>query len=187
MMEKRNRFDMWTGVTLIFLLLFLLILVYPLFEILRQSVRGENGRLTLSQFVRFFSQPYYSKTILNSFKVSVSITLVTLLIGIPISYFYSFYKLKGAKFLFIVSILCCMSAPFIGAYSWILLLGRSGVITQFFEKVLGIKIGNIYGFGGILLVQSLKLFPLVFIYMNGAFKNIDNTLLKHQQTLVVLE
>ena len=28
------------------------------------------------------------------------------------------------------------------------------------------------------MVQSLKLFPLVFIYMNGAFKNIDNTLME---------
>ena len=104
--------------------------------------------------------------------------LAALVIGIPISYFYSFYHLRGAKFLFVVSILCCMSAPFIGAYSWILLLGRSGVITQFFKNVLGIRLGSIYGFKGILLVQSLKLFPMVFVYMNGAFKNIDNTLME---------
>lgn len=166
-----------------FLVLFFVILVYPLFEILRQAVRDENGNFTFVQFAKFFSQPYYSKTILNSFKVSIDITLVTLLIGIPISYFYSFYQLKGAKFLFVVSVLCCMSAPFIGAYSWILLLGRSGVVTQFFEKVLGIRIGSIYGFGGILLVQSLKLYPLVFIYMNGAFRNIDNTLIEASANL----
>lgn len=58
-----------------------------------------------------------------------------------------------------------------------MLLGRSGVITQFLLG-LGIDIGSIYGFKGILLVQSLKFFPLVFIYMNGAFKNIDNTLME---------
>ena len=34
--------------------------------------------------------------------------------------------------------------------------------------------GSIYGMGGIVLVETLKLFPLVFIYMNGAFKNTDN-------------
>lgn len=59
-----------------------------------------------------------------------------------------------------------------------MLLGRSGVITKFIEGVLGIQMGTIYGFKGILLVQSLKFFPLVFIYMNGAFKNIDNTLME---------
>lgn len=81
-----------------------------------------------------------------------------------------------------VSILCCMSAPFIGAYAWIMLLGRSGVITQNLEKI-GIHIGSIYGFNGILFVQALKLYPLVFIYMNGAFKNIDNSLIEASTSL----
>ncbi|MFA7118932.1 MAG: iron ABC transporter permease [Sphaerochaetaceae bacterium] len=182
-MEGHKKLDVWSLITILFLALFCLILVYPLFEILRQSVLDESGHFTIAQFVRFFSQSYYSKTIVNSFKVTIAITVVTLLIGVPISYFYSFYQLRGSKVIFVLSVLCCMSAPFIGAYSWILLLGRSGVITQFLSRYLGIKIGSIYGFGGILLVQSLKLFPLVFIYMNGAFKNIDNTLIEASANL----
>ena len=169
---------MWNGVTILFLVLFALFLIYPLFGILQQAVISKEGVFTLQEFTKFFSQAYYSKTILNSFKGSIAITAVTLLLGIPFSYFYSFYHLKGSKFLFVVGILCCMSAPFIGAYSWILLLGRSGVITVFLKNVLGIQLGSIYGFGGILFVQAMKLFPLVFIYMNGAFKNIDNTLME---------
>ena len=58
-----------------------------------------------------------------------------------------------------------MSAPFLGAYSWILLLGRSGLITSFFSKYLGIQIPSIYGFNGIMLVLSLELFPLVFLIL----------------------
>lgn len=181
--KQHRKFEMWSSVTIIFLVLFALFLVYPLFGILRQSVLNSQGRFTLDQFVKFFSQPYYSNTIFNSFKVTLAITLTTLIIGIPIAYFYSFYKLKGSKVLFVVSILCCMSAPFIGAYSWILLLGRSGIITQFLKNSLGLEIGSIYGFGGIMLVQSLKLFPLVFIYMNGAFKSIDNTLMEASANL----
>lgn len=169
---------MWSGVTIIFLVLFVLFLIYPLLGILQQSVISKEGEFTLQEFTKFFSQAYYSKTILNSFKVSIAITAVTLLLGIPFSYFYSFYHLKGSKFLFVVGILCCMSAPFIGAYSWILLLGRSGVVTVFLKNAFGIQLGSIYGFGGILFVQAMKLFPLVFIYMNGAFKNIDNTLME---------
>ncbi len=177
-MKQAKKFDMWSGVTVIFLVLFVLFLIYPLLGILQQSVISKEGEFTLQEFTKFFSQAYYSKTILNSFKVSIAITAVTLLLGIPFSYFYSFYHLKGSKFLFVVGILCCMSAPFIGAYSWILLLGRSGVVTVFLKNVFGIQLGSIYGFGGILFVQAMKLFPLVFIYMNGAFKNIDNTLME---------
>lgn len=175
---KRRKFELWSGVTVLFLVLFLIFLVYPMLGILKQAVISKDGQFTLEQFVKFFSQSYYSKTILNSFKVSITLTIVTLIIGIPLSYFYSFYRLKGAKLMFVLSILCCMSAPFIGAYSWILLLGRSGVITQFLKNTFGIQLGSIYGFRGIMLVQSLKFFPLVFVYMNGAFKNIDNTLME---------
>lgn len=170
--------ELWTVFTVLFLGLFILFLIYPMPGILQQAVISKDGSFTLKEFVRFFSQTYYSRTIINSFEVSIAITAASLVIGIPFSYFYSFYRLRGSKFLFIASILCAMSAPFIGAYAWILLLGRSGIITKFFRDVFGIKIGNIYGFKGILLVQALKLFPLVFVYMNGAFKNIDKTLME---------
>jgi iron(III) transport system permease protein len=86
--------------------------------------------------------------------------------------------MKGRNFIQVMIVLCSMSAPFIGAYSWILLLGRSGIITSFIFKLTGIHLGSIYGFGGILLVLSTRLFPLVFLYVSGALKNIDNTLLE---------
>ena len=177
-MSKSRRFDVWTAISLIIFAAILLFLIYPMYGLIKQSVIMPDGRFSLEQFQKFFSAAYYTSTIWNSTKVTISVTALSLVLGIPLSYFYSFYKLKGAKFLFVVSILCTMSAPFIGAYSWIMLLGRSGVITVFLRDTLGITIGSIYGFGGILLVQSLKFFPLVFIYMNGAFRNIDNTLME---------
>ncbi|MBR1708787.1 MAG: iron ABC transporter permease [Clostridia bacterium] len=177
-MQNKKKFELWTIVSIVFFLLFMLILVYPMFGILKESLFDKEGALTLGNFAKFFSKKYYTSTIINSFKVTIAVTLVSLLIGIPLSYFYSFYRLRGAKLIFIVSILCCMSAPFLGALAWIMLLGRNGVVTKFFLNIFGIKLGSIYGFNGILLVQALKYFPLVFIYMNGAFRNIDNTLLE---------
>ena len=179
MTKSKQKFELWTLVSITLLAAFLLFLVYPMIGLLKQSVFDSNGEYTMKHFVKFFTYTngYYLKPIWNSVKVTVSTTTVSLILGIPIAYFYSFYKIRGAKFLFVLSVLCSMSAPFIGAYSWILLLGRSGVITKFLLGV-GLDIGSIYGFKGILLVQSLKFFPLVFIYMNGAFKNIDNTLME---------
>ena len=58
-----------------------------------------------------------------------------------------------------------MSPAFIGAYSWILLLGRSGVVTRFISGSFGITMPSIYGFGGILLVFTLKLYPFIFMYL----------------------
>ncbi len=177
-MTKKRKFEIWTIVSIVLLASFLFFLVYPMFGLLKESVISPEGEFTLEQFTKFFSKDYYTGTIVNSMKVTITVTLVSLLLGIPIAYFYSFYKIKGAKAIFVLSILCSMSAPFIGAYSWIMLLGRSGAITVFLKEVFGITLGSIYGFKGILIVQSLKFFPLVFIYMNGAFKNIDNTLME---------
>ncbi len=181
-MKARRRWDMWTIVVLALFLLFAVFFIYPCIRLLWEAFYTEKTGFTLRAFEKFFSKKYYYATILNSFKVSAAVMALSLLLGIPFSYFFSFYQLKGRKVLFVLALLCTMSAPFIGAYSWVMLLGRSGVITKFLSGF-GIQIGSIYGFGGILLVLSLKLFPLVVIYMNGAFQNIDNSLLEASASL----
>lgn len=172
------RKDIWILVTVGMLLLFGVFLVYPLWGVLKESVVDGEGALTLEHFRRFFEKSYYLGTIRNSFVVSIAVTIVSLLIGIPFSYFYTYFRLRGARFLFIGAVLSCMSAPFIGAYAWILLMGRNGLVTQVLESFLPFEVGSIYGFGGIVFVLSLKLFPLVVVYMNGAFRSIDSSLLE---------
>lgn len=170
--------DVWTLISLGLLVLFGLFLLYPLFGVLKESVLDADGGFTFANFAKFFANDYYFGTIRNSFVVSLAVTVVSLVIGVPFSYFYTYFRLRGSKFLFIGAVLSCMSAPFIGAYAWILLLGRNGVATQILEAVLPFSVGSIYGFGGIVLVLSLKLFPLVSIYMNAAFRSVDSSLLE---------
>lgn len=182
MSARRRKFEVWTAISLALFLMFAVFFIYPICTLLRQAFTTKEAAFTLDNFVKFFSKPYYYNTIFNSFKVSLAVMAVSLAIGIVMSYFYSFYELKGSKFILISSILCCMSAPFIGAYAWILLLGRSGAMTLLL-KALGIKVCSIYGFGGILLVQATKLYPLVMIYMNGMFANLDNSLMEASSNL----
>lgn len=177
------RRDVWTLVSISILVLFLLFLCYPLIKIVYQAFFDQEGAFSLENFRRFFGQRYYFMTLVNSFKVGIAVTFYSLLLGIPLAYIYCFFDLKGKKTVYVLSILCSMSAPFIGAYSWILMMGRNGIITKLFANLFGIKLGTIYGFSGIVLVQSLKLFPLVFIYMIGAFRNIDNSLLEASESL----
>ena len=140
MTKSKRKFEIWTVVSIALLVLFLGFLVYPMLGLLKQSVFNSDGQFTWANFERFFTytKGYYLKPIWNSVKVTVCSTLVSLALGIPIAYFYSFYKIRGAKLIFVLAVLCSMSAPFIGAYSWILLMGRSGVITGFLEDVLGL-------------------------------------------------
>lgn len=180
-MKEKRKVDFWTVITCLLALLFLVFLVYPIGGLLKEAF-VKDGAFSLDGFAEFFSKKHYYGTIGHSTMIGVCVTVLSLLIGIPFSYFYTFYKLKGKKVIFVLCLLCTMSAPFIGAYAWILLMGNSGLITQAL-KLIGIKGISIYGFGGIVFVQVLKLFPLVVIYMNGAFRDIDNTLLEASESM----
>lgn len=182
-MKKRLKMDLWVTVSIVILCAYLLFLIYPMVIMLRQSVFTKTGGFTWEYFQKFFGRAYYFSTLWNSFKVSVLATAVTLVIGIPLAYVYNFYEIRAKMALQMIIILCSMSAPFIGAYSWILLLGNSGLIRKTVKSILGVTFPSIYGFNGILLVLSLQLFPLVFLYVSGALKNIDNSLLEASENM----
>ena len=181
---RKPKINLWSTSTLSLLVLYTIFLIIPLFILLSESFIDSNtGRFTLENFQRFFSKKYYYSTLLNSFKVTVSVTVIAVSLGTTLAYFFARFKIKGAKTLRILIILSSMSAPFVGAYSWILLLGRNGIITQFFEGIFGITMPDIYGFKGILLVLSLQLYPLIFLYVSGALHNVDNSLLEASENL----
>lgn len=178
-----NRHDVWHLISYLTLALYALFLVYPLCMVLQNAVRSSDGAFTLAHFAKFFSRQYYIGTLANSFNVSVAATVLALVLGLPLAYFYNMYEIRGARLMQILIILCNMSAPFIGAYSWILLLGRSGLITRLIETLFGVTIPSIYGFHGIVLVMGLQMFPLVFLYVSGALRNVDNTLLEASENM----
>jgi len=182
----KQRFEIWSVLSTVIILLYGLFLVYPLFLILQNSFSDLDGSFSLVWFEKFFTERYYLQTLINSFSVTVWVTLVTMLLGYPLAYFYNMYEIKFKGFLQVVIILTAMSAPFVGAYAWIQLLGRSGIITSFLRDTIGFdSMPTIYGFNGIVLVLSLQLFPLVFLYISGALKKIDNSLIEASANLGV--
>ena len=108
----KPRKDVWMVISVVILALYALFMIYPLFMLLRNAVIDSGGQFTLDYFVKFLSKQYYLGTVLNSFKVSISATILTMIIGVPLAYFYNMYEIKGARFLQIIIILCSMSAPF---------------------------------------------------------------------------
>jgi len=182
--NKKSKINLWSTSTLGLLTLYTIFLIIPLLVLLSDSfVDSRTGQFTFANFQRFFEKKYYYSTLFNSFKISIVITFVAVVLGTVLAFFFARFKIKGAKGLRILIILSSMSAPFVGAYSWILLLGRNGVITKFFENLLGLTMPDIYGFKGILLVLSLQLYPLIFLYVSGAFSNVDNSLLEASENL----
>lgn len=183
MRARLAKLDLWTGVSLGLSVFYLVIVIWPLFNLLRASFTGDGDGLSLSNFGQFFTSPLYYRTLLNSLVVSVCVTTLSLAVAFPLAYFMTMARIRGSKTIQILILASMMSPPFIGAYSWILLLGNNGTITNFFSNSLGIEIPSIYGFGGILLVLTLQLVPLIFTYLMGAWKTIDLSLLEAAESM----
>jgi len=177
-----KRFNMWTVLTLILLALFLLFVIYPIGMLMVKSL-FTGGKVDLSYFVKFFTKKYYWSSLVNSFKVTVTSTLVSCLIGVPMAYLLRSIKIRGSEFLNILIVISYLSPPFIGAYAWIQLLGRNGFITRIINSLFHVKFMGIYGFAGIVLVFSLQSFPLIYMYVSGALKNLDNSLNEAAESL----
>ena len=177
-----KRFNGWTALTLVLLALFLLFVIYPIGMLLIKSL-FTGGKIDLSYFVKFFTKKYYWGALVNSFKVTVVSTLVASLIGVPMAYLLRSVKIRGAGLINILIVISYLSPPFIGAYSWIQLLGRNGFITRIANALFGVKLPGIYGFAGIVLVFSLQSFPLIYMYVSGAMKNLDNSLNEAAESL----
>ncbi|MBQ8150267.1 MAG: iron ABC transporter permease, partial [Clostridia bacterium] len=75
-----------------------------------------------------------------------------------------------AKMFDVVSTLPVVSPPFVLSLSMILLFGRGGLITR---QLLHIYDSDVYGLGGIAIVQILTFFPVCYMMLKGLLKNID--------------
>lgn len=181
---SKKKLDIWFVITLAIFGLYILFMFYPLFSLFKSAIfDSETGRFTLAYFQKFFSKKYYTNTVANSFVVTGWVTVMAVLVAVPLAYIMTTVKIKGAEVIRVLILISSMSAPFIGAYSWILLLGRNGSITRFLSNVFGVKAPDIYGLPGIVLVLTLQLVPLVFTYVTGALQNMDNSLLEAAESM----
>lgn len=180
--NKDSKFTIWNSMSLIILIFFGLFIVFPLALVLYKAIFVE-GHLDFSNFGKFFSKKYYWSTLLNSFKVTIVATVISVAIGLPLAYFTKTVKIKFNSAVNLIAIISYLSPPFIGAYAWIQLLGRSGLITKFINNLFGINYNGIYGFAGIVLVFAMQSFPLVFLYISGAMANMDHSLNEAAESL----
>ena len=178
MFKKGYRFDFWSFMTVVSLVFFGLFLIYPVIHLVINAFHSVDnpGQLSLDNFIRFVTKAYYRNAVWNSVKVTFIATILASVIGVSMAYITTNFKIWGIKALNVIIIMSMFSPPFIGAYSWILMFGRAGAITKFFDSVFHMTLPPIYGFNGILLVFTLHLFIYMYMYTKGALKKVDKSL-----------
>lgn len=138
-----------------------------------------DGSFNVKDVIKVLSQPETYWALLNSLFLASGVTITGTIVGTFFAWLVTRTDLpfKGTmKVLFLVPF---MLPSFIGALAWKMLLSpRSGYINRFFMDVLGFEgpIFDIYSYQGIILVETMYLFPFVFIQVAGALERMDPTL-----------
>ena len=161
--------------TIIVLIAFLtLFILYPLAILLVDSFYGGTG-FTLGTFKRIMAMPTFITAIGNTLKVGFLVGILSTIVGLLFAYvevYVKMWRFVGGLFK-VVSMLPVVSPPFVLSLSMIMLFGKAGIITRQWLKIYD---NSVYGFWGIVIVQTLTFFPVCYMMLKGLLKNIDPSL-----------
>ncbi|MBQ2989887.1 MAG: ABC transporter permease subunit, partial [Clostridia bacterium] len=136
-------------------------------------VKIRESYVTLSAFPRIFKDYTFNTAFFNTLRLGMITSFGAVLIGLLFAYVDCYVDVRSRltrRMFDVVSTLPVVSPPFVLSLSMILLFGRGGLITR---KLLGIYDSDVYGLGGIAIVQILTFFPVCYMMLKGLLKNID--------------
>jgi iron(III) transport system permease protein len=138
-----------------------------------------KGQFNLVDTLKILKQPDTYRALFNSLFIAGGVTLMSTIIGTFFAWLVTRTDLPFKPLMKVLFLIPFMLPSFIGALAWKMLLSpRSGYINRFLMDFLGFDgpIFNIYSFAGIMAVETMYLFPFVFIQVCGALERMDPTL-----------
>jgi iron(III) transport system permease protein len=152
------------------------LVIYPLSILVLESFKiAETGSWGLTNYVEFFQDRYYLKTFANTLVLSSLVLITTTVFGVPLAYILARYRQWG-KTVFTALILLPIVLPaYAGVFAFVIFFGKFGTMnlllmgTGLIEK----PINFIYGFHGLVFVQSLHMLPFIVLSLSAGFTSID--------------
>ena len=153
-------------------------LIYPLLHLFYDAFTSDTGELTLLNFQDFFTDRYYLKSLLNSMLLGVGTVITTSIIGITFAFLLLRYEFPGRGLFSYLSIVPMIMPPLVGVMGFVFILGRAGTVNILLMDYLGFEtpINFMYGIQGVLLVETLHLFPLMTLSIVDAMGKISPSL-----------
>lgn len=153
-------------------------LIYPLIRLFYDAFTTYEGTFTLENFFDFFTDSYYLKALINSLLLGVATVITTSIIGIPFAFLLLRYDFPGRGLFSYLSILPMIMPPLVGVMGFVFILGRAGTVNILLMDYLGFSkpVNFMYGIHGVLLVETLHLFPLMTLSIVDAMGKISPSL-----------
>ena len=116
----------------------------------------------------------------NSFVLACLTTLASLLLAVPLAALRARYTFRGQGILGMLILAPMILPPFVGALSMKRLVSQFGVLNLFLERIGLLDFGSSMpadwlgnGLRGVVLLQALHLFPILYLNVAAALANVD--------------
>jgi iron(III) transport system permease protein len=168
------------GATLFVLYLAGVPLLMLLYGSLRSAPIGEPGATyTFQNYVKaYFDREFYF-LFLNSIYYALGTCALTFLIGTYLAWVSERTNTPFKKLFVVMSLIPFIIPGILSTIAWILLLSpKIGLINLVVKELLRLESApfNIYSMWGMIWAESIHLYPLVFLLMSAAFRNMDTSL-----------
>jgi iron(III) transport system permease protein len=157
---------------------FSVFLIWPVLNILSSGFGGGRGAFTLDYLRLVLGDPVVQRGLLNSLAIAVCTTVLSLLIALPLALISVRYEFPGRTLVSGLTLLPLILPPFVGAMGMRFFLSRFGPLTELLGAGDGTGIdwlGSLRG-AGVVCVEALALFPIVFLNVKAALANVDPAL-----------
>jgi putative spermidine/putrescine transport system permease protein len=171
---QRMQWTAWLGIVPVLVFCFAIEIV-PILMMIRGSVVDKTGAFTLTNYASL-SIPLYVKSFLNSIKLSGLTALIGTALGTVIG--YVIYRWPSPRIREVLVALSDVTTNFAGAplaFAFIIVLGSTGILTQFFLQYLNIKLYpgfSVYSFWGLVLAYVYFQLPLMVLLIIPAFAGL---------------
>jgi iron(III) transport system permease protein len=170
----------WT-VFIVTLAVFAAGFIFPLWLAVRNGFVSPDGQFTLNYLTGVFHNPVYLEGILNSLRIATGTTLLATLLALPPAWLSNRYAFAGKTGLNALMLVPMILPPFVGAIGFQQILGQYGTLNS----LLGLHIDWL-GRGqwaGVILLQALSLYPVMYLNIAAALANIDPSMDEAAQNL----
>jgi iron(III) transport system permease protein len=179
-----NRFSsqslILVGCTLFVLYLAGIPLVMLLYGSIRSAPIGEPGaHFTIANYIKAYVDKEFYLLLLNSVYYAIGTCTLTFLIGTFLAWVSERTNTPFKKLFVVMSLIPFIIPGILSTISWILLLSpKIGLINIVIKGALGLESApfNVYSMWGMIWAESIHLYPLVFLLMSAAFRNMDTSL-----------
>lgn len=166
-----------SGISIIYLFLGVF-LIYPLFQLFYDAATNMKGSFSLMPFYEFFTDPFYLNAMWRSIMLGIGTVITTSILGIIIAILLVRYDFKGRGLFTYLTILPIIMPPLVGVLGFVFIMGRAGTVNVILQDYFGFTqpVNFMYGIHGVLLVETLHLFPLMTLSILDALSKIDPAL-----------